>query len=75
MLRTLRNILMTVLFTGAAGAAVKFLYVDRLTPEQRAMWQGRIDAAVSSGKEAAASRRLELERRLDQLVGPNHNDN
>jgi hypothetical protein len=75
MFRTLRNLIATALFTGAVGAAVKFLYVDRLTPEQRAMWQGRIDAAVSAGKEAAADRRLALERRLDELVAPPHNDN
>jgi hypothetical protein len=75
MLRSLRNVFTALLFTGAIGAAVKFLYVDRLTPEQRAMWHGRVDAAVSSGKEAAAARRMELERRLDELVGTNHNDN
>lgn len=75
MLRTLRNIVISVFLTGAIGAAVKFLYIDRLTPEQRAMWQGRVDDAVSSGKQAATERRAELERRLNELVGPTHNNN
>ena len=72
MLNTLKNVFAALLFTGAVGAAVKFLYVDRLSPQDRAMWQGRIDGAVSEGKAAAAERRSALERRLDQLVGTNH---
>ena len=75
MFSTIRNVFAALLFTGAVGAAVKFLYVDRLTPQDRAMWQGRVDAAVSEGKTAAAERRSALERRLDQLVGTNHNLN
>lgn len=75
MLHTIRNVFAALLFTGAVGAAVKFLYVDRLTPQERAAWQGRIDGAVSEGKEAAAERRSALERRLDQLVGTDHNLN
>ena len=75
MLNTLKNVFAALLFTGAVGAAVKFLYVDRLSAQDRAMWQGRIDSAVSEGKAAAAERRSALERRLDQLVGTNHNLN
>lgn len=68
MLRALRTLFLGVTAIAAAATAIQ-VALKLLNPEQRAELEGHVKRAVEAGKEAAAERRVELENRLNELVG------
>lgn len=68
MLRALRTLFLGVTAIAAAATAIQ-VALKLLNPEQRAELEGHVKRALEAGKEAAAERRVELENRLNELVG------
>jgi hypothetical protein len=73
MFRTIRNVFFGILAAASIAAIVRTV-VGLLTPEQREKLNARVQAAIESGKQAAAERRYQLENRLEELVGQGEND-
>lgn len=69
MFRVVRNIVIGLVTVVSMAALIRYIVVNRLTPEQREKLNVHVKEAVEAGKHAAAERREKLEGRLHELVG------
>ena len=69
-MRGLINWFIGVVMGGAIGAVTTYLVRDGLPKDTREKLKNEFDNAVDAGRDASAARKIELEKRLVELLGP-----